>query len=132
MHSALSREDVKGMSAKRVEQKNRKKRVLEVVNPTAREWTFFTNHAHVLFILAMNQDLILREIADKVGITERGVQRIVADLSDAGFVERVKVGRRNEYRLELDQSLRHPIEQHRTIGDIIKVLTKSAKSGQLS
>lgn len=75
-------------------------------------------------MLAMQSNLTLREISDTVGITERAVQKIIADLSDAGFVKRMKIGRKNEYRLNLEQKLRHPIEEHRTIGDVIKMLNR--------
>ena len=67
---------------------------------------------------------MLREIAHKVGITERAVQKIIAELATEGYLKRVRVGRRNKYRLHLDQALRHPIEMHRTIGDIIKLVRK--------
>lgn len=58
----------------------------------------------------------------RVGITERAVQRIIADLERDGFIEREKVGRRNSYRIRPNQSLRHPIEAHRSIGDLIDLI----------
>jgi DNA-binding transcriptional ArsR family regulator len=89
--------------------------------PTPR-WTFFTNHGHVLILLAADPALVLREVANRVGITERAVQRIIADLEDAGFLQRERVGRRNRYRILDDQCLRHPIEAHRTIGDLVGLI----------
>ncbi len=88
----------------------------------ASRWTFLTNHAHVLIALAANPDLVLREVALRVGITERGVQRIVQDLEDHGFIRREKVGRKNHYLVLTDQPLRHPIEAHRTIGDLLRLI----------
>lgn len=88
----------------------------------SRPWTFFSNHAHVLVCLFADDDQRLRQIADKVGITERAVQRILTELDEAGYVKRLRVGRRNRYRLQLDQPLRHPLEAHRTIGDVIGVV----------
>ena len=85
-------------------------------------WTFLTNHAHVLIALSANPDLVLREVALLVGITERGVQRIVQDLEDGGFIRREKAGRKNHYQVLTDQPLRHPIEAHRTIGDLLKLI----------
>lgn len=85
-------------------------------------WTFLTNHAHVLIALSANPDLVLREVALRVGITERGVQRIVQDLEDEGFIRREKVGRKNHYQVLTEQPLRHPIEAHRTIGDLLKLI----------
>ncbi|WDQ16090.1 helix-turn-helix transcriptional regulator [Rhodopirellula sp. P2] len=90
--------------------------------PTAR-WTFLTNHAHVLIVLHAQPDLVLREVAVQVGITERAVQRIVQDLEDEGFIRREKVGRKNHYEVLTDQALRHPIEAHRHIGDLLKLIT---------
>tara|TARA_R110002073_G_scaffold237078_1_gene398073 strand:- start:1015 stop:1335 length:321 start_codon:yes stop_codon:yes gene_type:complete len=86
-------------------------------------WTFLTNHAHVLLVLHSNPDMVLREVALQVGITERGVQRIVQDLEDEGFIRREKVGRKNHYQLLTQESLRHPLESHCTIGDLLKLIT---------
>ncbi|MFN2426845.1 MAG: helix-turn-helix transcriptional regulator [Candidatus Binatia bacterium] len=75
-------------------------------------WTFLTNHAHVLIHIAEEPAARMRDIADRVGITERAVQRIVRELEDAGYIERLKEGRRNHYRVTASQPLRHPIERH--------------------
>jgi DNA-binding MarR family transcriptional regulator len=80
-----------------------------------RDWTFLTNHAHVLLCLADDHDILLRDVAVKVGITERAVQLIVADLEHAGYITRTRVGRRNHYALKKGGRLRHPLEAHRTI-----------------
>jgi predicted ArsR family transcriptional regulator len=81
-----------------------------------------TNHSHVLLLLASDADLVLREVAATVGITERAVQRIIQDLVAEGFVERERVGRKNRYRVLTEQPLRHPIEAHRKIGDLIDLI----------
>ena len=65
---------------------------------------------------------MLREVALQVGITERAVQRIIADLESGGFIEREKVGRQNHYRIRFEQSLRHPIESRRTIGELLALI----------
>jgi DNA-binding transcriptional ArsR family regulator len=83
-------------------------------------WTFLSNHTHVLVCLALDPDQVLREVASKVGITERAVQRIVAELEHAGVLERERDGRRNRYRLNLDARLRHPLEQHCSVGDLLE------------
>jgi DNA-binding MarR family transcriptional regulator len=85
-------------------------------------WTFLTNHSHVLILLARNPSMILREVATIVGITERAVQRIIADLEGEGCIEREKVGRQNHYRIIRGRKLRHAIEAHRTIGDLLSIL----------
>ena len=85
-------------------------------------WTFFSNHAHVLFCLAADPGMLLRDVAVQVGITERAVQRIVADLEAAGVLERVREGRRNRYKVDPRVSLRHPVEAHRNIGDLLALV----------
>ena len=85
-------------------------------------WTFLTNHAHVLILLSRNPTLVLREVALHVGITERAVQRIIADLEAGGIIDREKIGRQNRYRIRTDQPLRHPIEAHRTIGELLALI----------
>lgn len=85
-------------------------------------WTFLTNHAHVLFCLAREPNLRLRDVASKVGITERAVQRIVADLHDAGFIDVQKEGRRNRYTVHREKHLRHPVERHKTIADLLRLV----------
>lgn len=85
-------------------------------------WTFLSNHTHVLVCLAASPDQTLRDVAAKVGITERAVQRIVADLEDGGVLIRERDGRRNRYELQLDAHLRHSLEQHCRIGDLLKLV----------
>jgi len=90
---------------------------------TSHRWTFLTNHAHVLILLSRNPTMVLRQVALQIGITERAVQRIIADLEEDGFIKREKVGRNNHYRILDDRPLRHPIESHRTIGDLIRLVS---------
>ena len=92
----------------------------------AHRWTFLTNHSHVLVLLHAEPDLVLREVALRVGITERAVQRIIQDLETGGFIERERVGRRNHYRVLADKPLRHPIEAHRKIGDLLALIAEGA------
>ena len=90
--------------------------------PEKARWTFLTNHAHVLILLSQDPTLVLREVAIKIGITERAVQRIIADLEQDGFIEREKVGRKNQYHILAKRPLRHPVEAHRSIGDLIALI----------
>jgi hypothetical protein len=85
-------------------------------------WTFLTNHGHVLVLLSRNPHLVLREVALHVGITERAVQRIIADFENCGIIDRKKIGRQNHYRIRTDQPLRHPNESHRTIGELLTLI----------
>lgn len=86
------------------------------------DWTFLSNHAHVLVCLAADPDVILKDVAERVGITERAVQQIVKDLETAGYVERERVGRRNRYRLPTRTRLRHPLEQHVRVRQLLDMI----------
>ncbi|MCS6850617.1 MAG: winged helix-turn-helix domain-containing protein [Gemmataceae bacterium] len=90
--------------------------------PDSPRWTFLTNHSHVLILLARDPTMLLREVAARIGITERAVQRIVAELEKEGYIERRRVGRQNRYHIFPDKPLRHPIEAHRTIGDLLRLI----------
>ena len=82
-------------------------------------WTFLSNHAHVLICLAQTPDYRMRDLAQRIGITERAVQRIVADLQDCGFLKVTRDGRRNHYEINDQLPLRHAVEAHRHIRDLI-------------
>lgn len=97
----------------------RSKQPARRASEAAKTWTFFTNHSHVLFCLAREPGLRLCEVAEQVGITERAVQRIVAELEEAGYLRVLRQGRRNRYRVVGSAPLRHPLEGHRTVGDIV-------------
>lgn len=85
-------------------------------------WSFFTNHAHVLFCLAADADMRMRDVAERVGLTERAVQRIVHELVEGGFLRTARVGRRNHYKIARSGRLRHPIEAHRKVGELLDFL----------
>jgi DNA-binding Lrp family transcriptional regulator len=90
--------------------------------PVAAPWTFLTNHAHVLICLALNPETRIQDVAERVGITYRAVQRILDELEDAGYITRARKkedARSNEYRINARLSLRHPIERHRTVGALL-------------
>ncbi len=85
------------------------------------QWTFLTNHAHVLIHLAGTPDSRIRDIASAVGITERSVQGILHDLEQAGYVSTTKVGRRNAYSVQADLRFRHPAEADHRIGELLSI-----------
>jgi predicted ArsR family transcriptional regulator len=85
-------------------------------------WTFLTNHSHVLICIAREPDIRLREVAEKVGITERAVQSIVADLEAAGYLVRTRVGRRNHYEVRADRPLRHAVEREHSVAELLELL----------
>lgn len=94
----------------------------EPAEPNAPSWTFLTNHAHVLLSVAADPQIRIRDLADKVGITERAVQRIIADLEEAEYLEHERDGRRNVYRVREGMPLRHPIERHRKVAVLLDIL----------
>ncbi len=85
-------------------------------------WTFLTNHSRVLLSIAEDLEIRLRDVALKIGITERATQRIVADLIEAGYLTMKKVGRRNRYKLRSGQRLRHPTEHNVRIEALLAIL----------
>jgi DNA-binding IclR family transcriptional regulator len=86
------------------------------------DWTFLTNHGHVLVQLAREPDARIRDIAAAVGITERAAQRIVADLVEAGYVTRRRNGRRNSYAVDPKRPLRHELEREHPVGELLNAL----------
>ncbi|MFG1694765.1 helix-turn-helix transcriptional regulator [Nonomuraea sp. NPDC049309] len=87
-------------------------------------WTFLTNHARVLVEIARNPRARVRDIAAGIGITERAVQGIVSDLQQAGYVTIDRVGRRNEYSLNLDARFRYPTEADLPVRLLIDMFTQ--------
>ena len=86
-------------------------------------WKFFTNHALVLLAVAADPEILLREIAEAVGITERAAHRIIGDLEDGGYISRQRRGRRNYYQVHLQAvlsqpGLNHPMLEGRSMGQI--------------
>lgn len=94
------------------------------------DWTFFSNHGHVLVCLANNNEARLRDVAAEVGITERAAQKIVKDMQDAGYLTVTKHGRCNRYQINKRKSLRHDLESHCNVGKILSVLTGSQSARQ--
>lgn len=88
------------------------------------KWTLFSNHGHVLIYLARDPESRLRDVANDVGITERAVQKIVRDLQDCSMLSVTKHGRRNQYKIHNRQALRHDLEAHCTLGDLIDFVNK--------
>jgi uncharacterized membrane protein len=86
-----------------------------------REWTFLSNHGHVLVAIMERPDARLRELAATVGISERAIQLIVADLESGGYVVKSKSGRRNHYSVTSGGRLRHPAECAGSVDDLLSI-----------
>jgi len=92
---------------------------------TPHEFTFFTNYAQVLLLIASEPDVRMRELAFEVGITERAIQRIIEDLIVAGYLTVHKNGRRNQYAVHSDLPLKRLLFSHRTVGDLVRFVQDS-------
>ena len=90
----------------------------------AQGWTYLTNHTHILVVLAREPSMRIRDLSDEVGITQRAVQRILAELVQGGILTVKKEGRRNSYEINRGSQLRHPLESHHTIGDLLDIIAK--------
>ena len=90
---------------------------------TAPGWTFLTNHAQVLVCIARDPGVRLRDIGERVGITERAAHRIVVELADAGYITRQRNGRRNSYTINADSRLPDPIARGQNVGELLEILT---------
>jgi DNA-binding MarR family transcriptional regulator len=91
-------------------------------------WRFLSNHTQVLLCIALDPDVRFRDIAEMVGITERAAQRLVADLIDAGYVQREKIGRRNRYHLNTQAKMRHAPQANHEIGELLHLSDLPADS----
>ncbi len=96
----------------------------------AGNWDFLTNHAHVLLCVAHDPGVRLRDIADSVGITERGAHKILSQLVEEGYVEREKRGRRNHYKILPERPLRHPLVQEQEVGELLEVMLKHRRGAE--
>jgi hypothetical protein len=85
-------------------------------------WTLLTGHGHVLVEIARNPQARIRDIAAAAGITKRTAQAIVADLEEAGYITRTRIGRRTRYSVNPDSSFRHPAQEGLQVGPFLAVL----------
>jgi predicted transcriptional regulator len=92
-------------------------------------WSFLTNHARVLLCIAQDADIRLREIGDRVGITERAAHRIVAELAVAGYIRRTRDGRRNRYTIQPHLPIPDPVARDQSVGDLLAVLVARETPG---
>jgi DNA-binding IclR family transcriptional regulator len=99
--------------------------------PPTGSWTFVTNHAAVLVCVARDPEIRIRDIATRVGITERAAQRIVADLANEGYLVRHANGRRNHYEVKSGRAMRHRLARHRDIGDLVALMLDGLDLEQL-
>ena len=94
---------------------------------TAPKWTFLTNHGPLLLSIAEEPGLTLREIGERIGITERAAHRIVAELEASDYLSRQRNGRRNHYTINPHLPLPDAVARERQIGDLLGVLAKQTR-----
>jgi hypothetical protein len=87
-------------------------------------WTFLTNHAQVLVCIAHDPGIRLRDIGERVGITERAAHRIVVELANAGYISRTRNGRRNHYTINAHFPLPDPVARQQNIGELLAILAE--------
>jgi hypothetical protein len=97
----------------------------------AGSWTLLTGHGHVLIEIARNPEARIRDISPVVGLTERTVQAIVADLEAAGYLSRTRTGRRTRYTVNPDSLFRHSAQEGLRVGPLLDLLaaTRDASGG---
>ena len=86
-------------------------------------WTILTAHGRALVEIVADPDVRMRDLAEAVGVTERTAQTIVADLEQAGYVARRRVGRRNRYSVDLDRPFRHRAQNGHHVGPFLQMLS---------
>ncbi len=86
------------------------------------EWRFLTNHALVLIFLANSPQITGQELSLSIGITERAVRRIIADLEEAGYIKKTRQGRRIRYRINDKLPFRHPAQRDKEIRILLEGL----------
>ncbi|MBE4718982.1 helix-turn-helix domain-containing protein [Pseudarthrobacter sp. AB1] len=92
------------------------------------QWTFLTNHAHVLLTIARDPQIRMRDVATRVGVTERAAQKITADLVEAGYITRTRAGRRNSYTVATGRPFRHPVDAGHELDELLAVLVPESTS----
>lgn len=86
------------------------------------EWTFLTNHALVLIFLARHSSITARELSFSIGITERAVRRIIADLDSGGYIEKTRKGNRITYAINSELPFRHHTQRDRAVGSLLRAV----------
>jgi CTP-dependent riboflavin kinase len=101
---------------------------MAVVSPP--RWTFLTNHAQVLVVIAEEPGVRLRDISERVGITERAAHRIVTELAAAGYITRNRTGRRNTYVIHTELPLPDSLVRNQKVGDLLDILARPSHGGR--
>ena len=91
-------------------------------------WTFITNHAAILSLLANHPRITAREISQEVGITERRVRTIISDLDKGGYISKMREGRGVQYRVDLKRPMRHKTQRDVAVKHLLSILSVKRSS----
>lgn len=97
--------------------------------PSTPTWTFLTNYAQVLVCIAHDPGIRVRDIGERVGITERAAHRLVAELASAGYITRRRAGRRNTYTINAHRPVPDQVVRERNVGELLDVLVVASPDG---
>jgi DNA-binding transcriptional ArsR family regulator len=93
-----------------------------------KRWTFITNHAAVLSLLAKHPQITAREISREVGITERSVRLIISDLDQGGYISKIREGRGVRYLVDFERPMRHKTQRDVAVGHLMSILSTKCTS----
>ena len=93
-----------------------------------KRWTFITNHAAVLLLVAKHPRITAREISLEVGITERSVRLIISDLDNGGYISKIREGRGVRYLVDFERSMRHKTQQDVAVKHLLSILSVKSSS----
>jgi DNA-binding Lrp family transcriptional regulator len=94
------------------------------------QWTFLSNHGRVLAYIGKNPSSTIQEIAIKADLSITGVQQIITELEEGGYLSRLKAGRRNQYKIHSELPMRHHLERHYCIGGVLQAVGVETKKGK--
>ena len=87
-----------------------------------KKWTFLSNHGRILAYVNEHPGATTQSMANKAGLSVAGVQNILGDLEEEGYLTRTKVGRSNHYRTNPERPMRHRLERHHSVGEVLLAL----------
>ena len=88
-----------------------------------KQWTFITNHAAVLSLVAKYSRITAREISREVGITERSVRIIISDLDKGDYISKIREGRRIRYMVNFKGTMRHKTQRDVAVNHLLSILS---------
>jgi DeoR/GlpR family transcriptional regulator of sugar metabolism len=91
-------------------------------------WTFLTRHGQVLLCIADDPGVRVRDLGQRLGVTERAAHRIVGELVADGYLTRERRGRRNHYTIRSELPLPDPVARDQKVGDLLVILTGRRRS----